>query len=99
MEETIKQWIAAFQQQGDQEALEHLREACWPVVERLIDQLAMKHGAEIEKLLCEKGMERFPFIFSKYQLEVQLPLETFLTNTYRFYFMQVLNEHQSKKET
>ncbi|WP_338754400.1 hypothetical protein [Bacillus sp. FJAT-52991] len=92
MEEQIKIWMERYQKEADQEALAHLQASCWPMVEPLIQELTKKHGAEVEKLLRQKGMERFPFIFSKYQLDVQLPLETFVANTYRFYFMQVLKE-------
>ncbi|WP_100402827.1 hypothetical protein [Bacillus sp. FJAT-42315] len=92
MEENIKWWIERYQQEGDEEALEQLKVTCWPMIEPLIEELTKKHGAEVGELLREKGLERFAFIFSKYQLNVQLPLETFVANTYRFYFMQVLKE-------
>jgi DNA-directed RNA polymerase specialized sigma subunit len=90
MEEKLKNWIKRYQSEGDEEALQHLRETCWPIVERLILELTKEKEPEIEDRLRQKGIERFPFILSKYQLEVQLPMETFLRNTYRFYFQQVL---------
>jgi hypothetical protein len=88
MEEKLKKSIQRYQNAGDEEALRYLRETCWPIVEPLI--LELTEDPETENYLRQKGIERFPFILSKYQLEVQLPIEIFLRNTYRFYFQQVL---------
>lgn len=90
MDAKLKNWIQCYQSEEDGEALQHLLETCWPVVEPLISDMAKGKDMEIENLLRQKGVERFPFIISKYQLDVQLPIETFLRNTYRFYFRQVL---------
>lgn len=90
MDAKLKNWILCYQSEEDGEALQHLMETCWPVVEPLISDLAKGKDMETENLLRQKGMERFPFIISKYQLDVQLPIETFLRNTYRFYLQQVL---------
>ena len=90
MDAKLKNWIQSYQNEEDRAALQYLIETCWPMVEPLIFDLAQGRDRETENLLRQKGMERFPFIISKYQLEVQLPIETFLRNTYRFYFQQVL---------
>lgn len=92
MEAKLKNWIQRYQNEGDKEALQYLREMCWPIVNSLILELTKgkDKDQETENYLRQKGIERFPFILSKYQLEVQLPIETFLRNTYRFYFQQVL---------
>ncbi|WP_078409985.1 hypothetical protein [Priestia abyssalis] len=90
MDANLEKWMQRYQNEEDGEALQHLMETCWPVVEPLILDLAKNKDTETETLLRQKGMERFPFIISKYQLDVQLPIETFLRNTYRFYFRQVL---------
>ncbi|ATO26689.1 hypothetical protein [Bacillus atrophaeus] len=92
MEEQLMNWIQHFQHTGDHEALLNLREACWPVVETLIGELVKENEPEKADELRQKGMERFPFIVGKYRQEVQLPIETFLRNTYRFYFQQVMRE-------
>ncbi|MDQ0245590.1 hypothetical protein J2S09_003167 [Bacillus fengqiuensis] len=90
MDANLKNWIQRYQNEEDRESLQHLMETCWPMVEPLIPDLAKGREIEIENTLRQKGMERFPFIISKYQIDVQLPIETFLRNTYRFYFQQVL---------
>ncbi|MFC3885982.1 hypothetical protein ACFOU2_21890 [Bacillus songklensis] len=90
MEAKLKNWIQRYQNAGDEEALQYLRDTCWPIVEPLILELTKEKDPEMENCLRQKGIERFPFILSKYRLEVQLPIETFLRNTYRFYFQQVL---------
>ncbi|PRR95248.1 hypothetical protein C6W24_17685 [Bacillus atrophaeus] len=92
MEEQLMNWIQRFQNTDDPEALLNLREACWPVVETLIRELVKENEPEKADELGQKGMERFPFIIGKYRQEVQLPIETFLRNTYRFYFQQVMRE-------
>ncbi|QIW78584.1 hypothetical protein [Bacillus tequilensis] len=88
MEKQIISWITDYQNTGDETVLRQLREACWPIVESVLREKA----ADEEQVsdLREKGIERFPFIISKYQAGVQLPVETFLRNTYRFYFHQVM---------
>lgn len=90
MDAKLINWIERYQTEEDGEALQQLLETCWPLVEPLISDLAKGKETEIENLLRQKGRERFPFVMSKYQLDVQLPIETFLRNTYRFYFQQVL---------
>ena len=90
MDAQLTQWIKQFQQDKDADALLHLKEHCTVMIEPLIDEFTTKYGAEAEQLLRSKWDKRFFFIFSKYQLDVGLPLETFVQNTYRFYFMQVL---------
>jgi len=90
MDAQLTQWIKQFQQDKDADALLHLKEHCAVMIEPLIDEFTTKYGAEAGQLLRSKWDKRFFFIFSKYQLDVGLPLETFVQNTYRFYFMQVL---------
>ncbi|WP_276736310.1 hypothetical protein [Bacillus sp. (in: firmicutes)] len=90
MEKQIVSWITDYQNTGDEAVLRQLREACWPIVESVLQEKATDEGQASD--LREKGIERFPFIISKYQADVQLPVETFLRNTYRFYFHQVLRE-------
>ncbi|KIL47183.1 hypothetical protein [Jeotgalibacillus soli] len=92
MEAKLDQYIQRYQHEKDKEALQYLKEQCWPIVEGLIIELTKEKYPEKDDLLREKGMKRFPFIMSKYQVEVQLPIETFLRNTYRFYFQQVLRK-------
>ncbi|MFK4475419.1 hypothetical protein ABH897_005209 [Paenibacillus sp. RC73] len=89
----MQDYIRRYQQEDDQECLQLLLENCWPYVETLIGELitTTEMKEDIVRELWQKGKRRFPFIMSKYQLEVQLPLQTFLYNTYRFYFRQVLN--------
>ncbi|WP_416655676.1 hypothetical protein [Bacillus amyloliquefaciens] len=84
-EKDLVKLIEQYQHTGGQQVLEAVRDACWPVVEALISELA-----EDSDVLREKGRDRFPFIIGKYQTAAGLPLETFLRNTYRFYFQQVL---------
>ncbi|MDO8223549.1 hypothetical protein [Bacillus cabrialesii] len=90
MDKQIVSWITDYQNTGDEAVLRQLREACWPIVESVLQKKATDEGQVSD--LREKGIERFPFIISKYQADVQLPVETFLRNTYRFYFHQVMRE-------
>ncbi|MES5397715.1 hypothetical protein ABU952_16555 [Bacillus amyloliquefaciens] len=85
-EKDLAKLIEQYQHTGSRQVLEAVRDACWPVVEALISELA-EDSADV---LREKGRDRFPFIIGKYQTAAGLPLETFLRNTYRFYFQQVL---------
>ncbi|MEC1435928.1 hypothetical protein [Bacillus spizizenii] len=88
MEKQIISWITVYQNTGDEAVLPQVREACWPIVEAVLQEKATDEEQASD--LREKGIERFPFIISKYQADVQLPVETFLRNTYRFYFHQVM---------
>lgn len=90
-EKDVAKQIELYQRTGDKQLLEQVRTACWPLVEALILELA----EDSADLLREKGWARFPFIISKYQAAVGLPIETFLRNTYRFYFQQVLKKDKS----
>lgn len=90
MDAQVTQWIKQFQQDKDTDALLHLKEHCAVMIEPLIEEFTQKYGEEAGQLLRLKWDKRFFFIFTKYQLDVGLPLETFVQNTYRFYFMQVL---------
>lgn len=90
MNEQLADWIMRFQKQKDIEALENLKNYCFHIIEPLIKEFTEKYGEEAGELLRVKWDKRFYFIFTKYQLNVGLPLETFVVNTYRFYFMQVL---------
>ncbi|TYS09437.1 hypothetical protein FZC70_10000 [Bacillus subtilis] len=90
MEKQIVSWITDFQKTGDEAVLRKVREACWPIVEAILQEMATDEALASD--LHKKGIERFPFIISKYQADVQLPVETFLRNTYRFYFQQVMRE-------
>ncbi|MCC2931013.1 hypothetical protein ACWH4V_01370 [Bacillus mojavensis] len=90
MEKQIVSWITHYQQTGDGAALHKVQEACWPIVEIVLQEAAS--NAEQVNDLRHKGLERFPFIISKYQTDVQLPIETFLRNTYRFYFHQAMKD-------
>ncbi|MGF7535863.1 hypothetical protein AAGG74_19625 [Bacillus mexicanus] len=89
MEKQIVSWIIDYQNTGNEAVLRQLREACWPIVEAVLQEKALDEERASD--LREKGIERFPFIISKYQANVQLPVETFLRNTYRFYFQQVMS--------
>ncbi|MCY8202030.1 MULTISPECIES: hypothetical protein [unclassified Bacillus (in: firmicutes)] len=90
MEKQIISWITKYQHTGDEDVLRNVREACWPIVEAVLQGMAADEEQASD--LRVKGIERFPFIISKYQADVQLPVETFLRNTYRFYFHQVMRE-------
>ncbi|MGG3032131.1 hypothetical protein [Bacillus stercoris] len=90
MEKQIISWITDYQNTGDEAVLRQVREVCWPIVEAVLLETAIDE--EQANNLRKKGIERFPFIISKYQANVQLPVETFLRNTYRFYFHQVMRE-------
>lgn len=91
MEEAqIKDWLMRFQRDKDIEALEGLKNHCVSMIEPLIEEFEAKYDQQAGELLRENWDKRFFFIFTKYQLDVGLPLETFVQNTYRFYFMQVL---------
>ncbi|KFL42630.1 hypothetical protein CH76_11165 [Lysinibacillus sp. BF-4] len=90
MDAQIEQWIKQFQQQKDADALLSLKEHCAVMIEPLIVEFTNKYGEDAGQLLRLKWDKRFHFIFTKYQLGVGLPLESFVQNTYRFYFMQVL---------
>ena len=85
MNEQIIDWIIRFQRDKDIEALAHLKDYCF-------EEFTEKHGEEAGQLLRLKWDKRFYFIFTKYQVNVGLPLDTFVQNTYRFYFMQVLKK-------
>lgn len=92
MDEQVKLWITQFQQEKDADALEKLKEYCVVMIEPLIVEFTKKYGEEAGVLLRSKWDKRFFFIFSKYQLNVGLSLESFVQNTYRFYFMEVLRK-------
>ncbi|WP_107838711.1 hypothetical protein [Metasolibacillus meyeri] len=92
MDEQLHEWIRRFQQEKDIEALMHLKNECTYMIEPLIVEFTEKYGKDAGELLRLKWDKRFHFIFTKYQLDVGLPLESFVQNTYRFYFMQVLTK-------
>ncbi|WP_347722561.1 hypothetical protein [Lysinibacillus capsici] len=92
MNEQLVDWIIRFQRDKDIEALSHLKDYCYEMIEPLMEEFTMKYGEEAGELLRVKWDKRFYFIFTKYQVNVGLPLETFVKNTYRFYFMQVLQK-------
>lgn len=92
MDEQLKLWIKQFQQDKDADALGNLKEHCAHMIEPLIVEFTEKYGEEAGVLLRSKWDKRFFFIFSKYQLNVGLSLESFVQNTYRFYFMEVLQK-------
>lgn len=90
MDEQLVEWITRFQNKKDIEALENLKNYCMDMIEPLIVEFTEKYGEDAGELLRLKWDKRFYFIFTKYQLNVGLPLDSFVKNTYRFYFMQVL---------
>lgn len=90
MDEQLVDWITRFQKEKDIDALANLKEYCHDMIEPLIIEFTEKYGEDAGELLRLKWDKRFYFIFTKYQLNVSLPLDTFVTNTYRFYFLQVL---------
>ena len=90
MNEQLVDWITRFQKDKDIEALENLKNYCFDMIEPLIQEFTEKYGEDAGELLRLKWDKRFYFIFTKYQLNVGLSLDTFVKNTYRFYFMQVL---------
>lgn len=92
MNEQVAAWIIRFQRDKDREALANLKAYCSSMIEPLIEEFTDKYGEEAGALLRLKWNKRFYFIFTKYQLHVGLPLETFVQNTYRFYFIQVLKK-------
>ncbi|HWI46885.1 MAG TPA: hypothetical protein VNU45_01505 [Rummeliibacillus sp.] len=92
MNEQLADWITRFQKEKDIEALASLKDYCFDMIEPLITEFTEKYGEDAGELLRLKWDKRFYFIFTKYQLNVGLPLDTFVRNTYRFYFMQVLKK-------
>ncbi len=92
MNEQLVDWISRFQKNKDIEALANLKAYCYDIIEPLIEEFTKKYGEEVGELLRLKWDKRFYFIFTKYQLNVGLPLETFVQNTYRFYFMQLIKK-------
>ncbi len=74
--------IEQYQHTGDQQILEAVRDACRPVVEALISELA----EDSAYLLRAKGRDRFPFIIGKYQTAAGLSLETFCATRIGFIF-------------
>ncbi|GEK34050.1 hypothetical protein [Kurthia sibirica] len=92
MDEQITLWITQFQKNKDADALGSLKAHCASMLEPLFLEFTEKYGEEAGELLRLKWDKRFFFIFSKYQLNVGLPLESFVENTYRFYFIQVLRK-------
>ncbi|MEA0552737.1 hypothetical protein U1P98_03320 [Lysinibacillus irui] len=97
MNEQLVEWIIRFQKDKDIEALANLKDYCYEMIEPLIKEFTAKYGEEAGELLRLKWDKRFYFIFTKYQVNVGLPLDTFVQNTYRFYFMQVLKKAGYKK--
>ncbi|HWL12770.1 MAG TPA: hypothetical protein VNQ57_07240 [Ureibacillus sp.] len=92
MDEQLVEWIRRFQNKKDIEALESLKNYCRDMIDPLIIEFTEKYGEDAGELLRLKWDKRFYFIFTKYQLNVGLPLDSFVQNTYRFYFMQVLKK-------
>lgn len=92
MDEQLVDWITRFQKEKDIEALTNLKEYCYHMIEPLIEEFTEKHGEDAGELLRSKWDKRFYFIFTKYQLNVGLPLDSFVKNTYRFYFMETLRK-------
>jgi len=92
MNEQLEDWITRFQKDKDIEALANLKDYCYYMIEPLIEEFTEKYGEDAGELLRLKWDKRFYFIFTKYQLNVGLPLDSFVKNTYRFYFMQVLKK-------
>ncbi|OEC01982.1 hypothetical protein GY31_11470 [Lysinibacillus sphaericus] len=92
MDKQLVEWIIRFQRDQDIEALAHLKSYCYNIIETLIGEFTAKYGEEAGALLRLKWDKRFSFIFTKYQVHVGLPLDTFVQNTYRFYFIQVLKK-------
>lgn len=86
MEKQIISWITDYQNTGDEAVLRQVREVCWPIVEAVLQEKVMDD--EQANNLREKGIERFPFIISKYQADVQLPVETFLQIRIGFTFIR-----------
>ena len=78
MDEQLMDWIIRFQRDKDIEAPAHLKDYCYEMIEPLIEEFTMKYGEEAGELLRLKWDKRFYFIFTKYQVNVGLPLETFV---------------------
>jgi tRNA A-37 threonylcarbamoyl transferase component Bud32 len=83
MDSTLK-LIQKFQEDKDTEALRVLLSEYFIIVERIIEQY--DHPTLPKEILREKARERFSFIIEKYRLDVQMPIELFLKNTYTFFF-------------
>ncbi|MDN4492604.1 hypothetical protein [Ureibacillus aquaedulcis] len=88
--EQLVDWITRFQKNKDIDALTSLKDYCFNMIEPLIMEFTEKYGEDAGDLLRLKWDKRCYFIFTKYQVNVGLPLDTFVQNTYRFYFMEVL---------
>ena len=85
-------WMTRFQKEKDVEALVKLKAYCYDLIEPLITEFTKKYGQDAGVLLHENWDKRFYFIFTKYEMNVGLPLDSFVTNAYRFYFIQLLKE-------
>lgn len=78
MDEQLVDWITRFQNKKDIEALANLKEYCYEMIEPLIIEFTEKYGEDAGELLRLKWDKRFYFIFTKYQLNVGLPLDNFV---------------------
>lgn len=76
MDEQLADWITRFQRDKDIDALASLKDYCKDMIEPLIIEFTEKYGEEAGELLRLKWDKRFYFIFTKYQLNVGLPLDT-----------------------
>lgn len=92
MDEQLVEWITRFQKEKDVDALVKLKAYCYDLIEPLITEYTEKYGEEAGELLQQNWDKRFFFILTKYELNVGLPLDPFVKNAYRFYFMQLLKE-------
>lgn len=92
IDEQLVDWMTRFQKDKDVEALVKLKEYCYDLIEPLITEFTEKYGEEAGALLHENWDKRFYFIFTKYEMNVGLPLDSFVSNAYRFYFIQLLKE-------
>lgn len=92
MDEQLVDWIIRFQKEKDVEALLKLKDYCYSLIEPLITEFTVKYGEDAGELLQQNWDKRFHFIFTKYELNVGLPLDPFVKNAYRFYFMQLLKD-------
>ena len=92
MDERLVEWMTRFKKDKDVEALVKLQEYCFELISPLMTEFAEKYGEEAGALLEENWDKRFYFIFTKYEMNVGLPLDAFVINSYRFYFIQLLKE-------
>jgi len=59
MNKQLVDWIIRFQRDKDIEALAHLKDYCYEMIEPLMEEFTMKYGEEAGELLRLSGINDF----------------------------------------